>query len=782
MTATAPIKPQQQAAEPALLGLDAVQAPVTRKRQAGPVPIAAHLPVARVVLDLQPAHLDRAFDYLVPAAMDADCQPGVRIKARFGGRDVDGFVVERLDGSDHDGQLQPLRRLVSGERVLTPEVLALARAVAARYAGTLADVLRLAIPPRHARTEKAVPDAVADGGVVADGAGSGAVAAVPLLAEVAGGVGDDGGPVVAAMDGSDAGGSDTAAGGKPWAGLWTPYVGGEAFLSRVCAGQHPKAVWTPLPGLAPSSDPDRPATLPVWAASIAVLARETVAAGLGVIILAPDARDVSRLVEALTEAGVDGTVTATLTAEAGPAVRYADFLKASRGQARVVVGTRAAMFAPVRNLGLIVCWGDGEQTLAEPHAPYPQARDLLALRSDLEQTAYLLGSPGRTVHAQAMLADGWAREIVAPRDLLRSFAPRVRALTSEALAPEGPAAYARIPSTAWRAVRDALTRGPVLVQVPRTGYVPMVACAGCREVAACPACHGPLALTDAAGGLPQCRWCGRLAGGWQCPHCRATQVRAVTVGSARTAEELGRAFPGVPVRVSSSTSAAGILDVVPARPAIVVATPGAEPVAEGGYAAALLLDAAAASAGVGLSAATEALRRWLTAAHLVVPASAGGQVLLVGDGAPGPTAALVAVNPGLLASRELDDRIHLDLPPAVRVAAVTGNRDAVAAVVARVALADATTTLGPVDVEPDARGASSRALSRVGGRVGTAGGETQQVQQAALFEDAPVRVAVRVPQVDGDQLARQLRASMAVRSAKREPGKVRVQLDPEELL
>nr|BFF16981.1 hypothetical protein GCM10025730_05020 [Promicromonospora thailandica] len=112
-----------------------------------------------------------------------------------------------------------------------------------------------------------------------------------------------------------------------------------------------------------------------------------------------------------------------LLADDGPAPRYRAFLRALRGAARVVVGTRATMFAPVADLGLVVLWGDGEETLAEPHAPYPHARDVLALRAEQEGAAFLLGSPGRTVQAQALLASGWARELAATRDVVRARAP-----------------------------------------------------------------------------------------------------------------------------------------------------------------------------------------------------------------------------------------------------------------------------------------------------------------------------------------------------------------------
>src|SRR4051812_49685811 len=89
--------------------------------------------------------------------MSADAQPGVRVKVRFAGQDVDGFVIARSSTTEHTGRLQPLRRVVSPEPVLTPDVAALTGAVAARYAGTRSDVLRLAVPPRHATVEKETP-------------------------------------------------------------------------------------------------------------------------------------------------------------------------------------------------------------------------------------------------------------------------------------------------------------------------------------------------------------------------------------------------------------------------------------------------------------------------------------------------------------------------------------------------------------------------------------------------------------------------------------------------
>ena len=121
---------------------------------------AADRPVARIAVDMPLAHLDRPVRLPgARTARGAQARPGVRVRVRFAGQLTDGFVLDRVESSEHQGRLSYLERVVSAEQVLTPEIAGLARAVADRYAGTLADVLRLAIPQRHAATETAAPAA-----------------------------------------------------------------------------------------------------------------------------------------------------------------------------------------------------------------------------------------------------------------------------------------------------------------------------------------------------------------------------------------------------------------------------------------------------------------------------------------------------------------------------------------------------------------------------------------------------------------------------------------------
>lgn len=666
----------------------------SRPRAAQRLQPAGELPVARVLVDKGVLSLDQYFDYAVPAAMADEAQPGVRVRVRFGARVGahgrreggalhDGFVVERLAASDYPGPLAPLSRVLSPERVLTPALLGLCRAVADRYAGTLADVLQLAIPPRHARAESEPSPA-------------------PLPPPPA-----------------------------PEPGPWNRYPHGPAFLSSLAAGHAPRAVWTALPG-------------PGWPHEIARAVAAALASGRGALVVLPDGRAVARVDAALAALLGPGRHT-VLAADAGPEERYRHWLAASRGSVRAVVGTRAAVFAPVRALGLLVVWSDGDSSHSDPNAPHPHVREVALLRAAEEGAGVLLGGHSTTVEAAQLVDTGWARLLAAGRETVREFAPRIRTVTDHDQARDGAAQAARLPSVAWETARDALTRGPVLVQVPRRGYAPGLACDRCRTPVRCRRCAGPLE----AGGPdspPECTWCGTAETDWHCVECGSFRMRARIVGARRTAEELGKAFPRVPVRTSGRDA---VLATVPAAPALVIATPGAEPFAEHGYAAALLLDGWALLNRPDLRAGEEALRRWLTAAALVRPAAEGGTVVVVAEPTARPVQALVRWDPAGHAATELGERAQLHFPPVSRMASVTGPPKAVADLLALIRLPEGADILGPVPL-PGRGEEHERALLRVapgrGAALATAL-KAAQIARIALRTAEPVRIRIDPPDI-----------------------------------
>lgn len=644
-------------------------APKKSIKKAKPAQQAAEsLPVARIAVDTGLPHLDRYFDYGVPAELDAEVVPGCRVKVRFAGRMVDGFVVERGDKSQHEGRLAFLAKVVSPEPVLTPDVLALSRAVADRYAGVLGDVLRLAIPPRHARAEAQtrptpptqLPPAVADG--------------------------------------------------------WNAYESGASFMAALLAGESPRAVWNAVPG----HDPAR---------AVAQAALAMLHAGRGTIVCLPDQRDVARWDAVFADVLGDG-LHVTLTAGQPPASRYRSFLALSRGDVQIVIGTRTAAFAPVADLGLVAIWDDGDDLFAEPRSPYPHARDVLLVRASEQKTAFLVGGYARTAEAQLLVDNGWARQIVADREVRRSSWPRLR-LTDGTVDGSAPV---RLPKEVFAAIRKA--SGPVLVQVPRRGYRESLSCQTCRTPARCRECQGPLSQRTAAQPIG-CRWCGVEEPAWRCSHCHGTQLRAPVVGALRTAEEFARAFPHIDVVTSGGQT---ILDTIEPGRVLVLATPGAEPHVVGGYNVVILLDTWLMLARDDVRVEEESHRRWFNALAL-----AGNGAVAVAVGEPTILQALVRADPVGFAVRELADRAETHLPPTGRLAIIDADDDVLAA------LADSSWTphaevLGPVAVDQ-------------------------------RDPEAGDRLIIRVPRTEGMALAGALREVVSARSAAKQ-SIPRIQIDP----
>lgn len=685
------------------------KSPKARPRTWRGAELAPGLPVARVLVDKGLVHLDRYFDYAVPAAMDEEAQPGVRVRVRFGageregrregGRLTNGFIVERRADSDFRGTLAPLAQVLSPEPVLGPELLQLCRAVADRYAGSLADVVQLAVPPRMAKAERKPSPARR-----------------PRPA-------------------------------PPDPGGWTRYARGPGFLDALAGKGTPRAVWTALPG--PHGWPDE----------LARALAATLASGRGALAVLPDGRSAARVDAALTALVGEGQHV-LLTADAGPEQRYGRWLAVNRGAVRAVVGTRAAMFAPVRKLGLVALWDDGDSSHSDDHAPQPHAREVLIQRAVTEQAGFLLGAHGCTVEAAQLVESGWAGALDAERPTVRASAPLIRTVGDRDEARDPAARTARLPSIAWNAARDALAHGPVLVQVPRRGYVPRLGCERCREPARCPHCSGPLEAAGDGAEL-RCGWCAREAPDWHCPECGGVRLRGRVFGARRTAEELGRAFPAVPVRTSGGDH---LLESVPDRPALIVSTPGAEPVPEGpsGYAAALLLDGWALLGRPDLRAGEEALRRWLTAASLVRPQSEGGSVVVVAEETLRPVQALVRWDPAGHALRELADRAELGFPPVSRMAAVTGPPEAVAGLLGAAELPAQAEVLGPVPLPVVERGRPRRP------------GDPPPGEQ---WE----RALVRVPRGSGAALAAALKTAHVLRITRREGPPVHLRIDPPDI-
>ncbi|MBO0979045.1 primosomal protein N' [Microbacterium sp. SD291] len=609
--------------------------------------------IARVLLDSPLPQLDRLFDYALPAELgDVPLGARIRVPLRTAGRLLDGYVVELDTEDDADRPLSEVESVVSPVSVLPDRLYRLARRVADRAAGSASDILRLVIPKRQVRVEKAWTASSA--------------AVVPEEAALARAT-----TIVEAYDGLAAALDD----------------GGRAAVEAIPVLQD---------------------GMPGWAATLAASAAHMLAAGRSTVLVVPDHRDLDRLIDALAELVPSESVVRFDSRQANPD-RYRAFLRTLEDAPCIVIGNRSAVYAPV-TAGLVAIWDDGDPLLAEPLAPYVNARDAALLRQEQEGSALLLAGHTRTTDVERLVAHGWLQDVRAARRVL----PRVILSTPQEM--ELPTAQ-RMPSSAFLSARAAAADGPVLVQVSRPGFAPSLVCAGCRAPARCAHCGGPLGAKH-RGAVPVCGWCGRGARAWACPACSSTQLRLASSGSERTADELGKAFPGIRVIVADSAHpVAHVAD----KPSLVVATRGAEPLADGGYRAVVLLDGPRMLQAPDLRVGEACLRWWSNAAALAAP---GAPVHLVGvDGQI--ARAFATWNQAAYARTELSERAPLHMPPAARVALVEGTSAAVGRALASLGELSlpSDAVLGPVPVESDDLPPRVRALVRfdygAGARVST---------------------------------------------------------------
>lgn len=611
-------------------------------------PAPAH-PVARVLPLLGLPQLDRLFDYKVDREQDQSAQPGVRVKIPFAGRTVDGVIRQRVDQPEFPGQISWLAKVVSPVQVVPPQLFRLIDALAIRYAGTRSDILRSAVPTRVADAEST------DRSVSWEKLG---------------------------------------AAQEPDLSAWSAYHHGQSFVDALLSGESPRAAWQIAPG-------DN------WAEALASLAVKTALEGKGALIVVPDQRDVDTLRAAVLQM-VSARQVTCLTATMGRRARYSAYLAILAGQARIVIGTRSAAFAPVHNLALVVVYSDGDDNLVDRRAPYTHVREIFTTRAAQEHCALLIAGHNRTAETQMLVESGWMHDLVADRATIHARMAWIHTVTDFDLQRHGLGDLQRVPSIAFDALRKALEQDkPALIQVPRTGYAPALACGQCRTPARCRACNGPLeipSLPGGQGGLPTCRWCGRPEPHFHCQNCGSQSLRSTVVGAHRTLEEFGRAFPSVPVTRSSDKD---IVSTVPAGKRLVVSTPGAEPQVvdtttrkQHLYGAAVLLDSWILLGRQDLRVTERTLATWAQAATLVEPRREGGEIVVVADPGLAPVQYLLRWDMVGAARSELEGRRQVGFPPAVRMAAIDGPATAIELFRSLVELPEGAEVLGPVPLPP----------------------------------------------------------------------------------
>ena len=751
-----------------------------RKRAPAEHTPAEQHPIAQVVLDVQALHLGQTFDYFIDEKDSEAAQPGVLVRVRFGGQRVSGVIWARTDTSN-----TPRSSIRYIERVLSPDVLVPASMrediglIAKAYGGTRANILRFAVPPRVAKVEAEQRLAASFrrpvGGSLSDNTQGGFAGR---------GTNPDGTMPAGSTFAVASTVSEGAAQG--YRRLTANYADVNVLHDALTGQRFQSFVFDSLPGAQE------------WQRNMAWMVATALSAGKAAVVELPTMREVEDLMPMLRNYGLKpfapapaggwvGDV-AVLNAETMPAAdRYRTYLAVALGQVKVVIGTRAVMYAPVEGPALFAILEDAAYQNMDGMMPYPQARGVMRLRAKSHGGVFVAMANARTPQSQwentgpgtvETPVSGYSTTIHPLASPLKDATPWVRWLNRDELARlADPSIGARVPHTAVHVLSKALESGPVLLSIPQDSVSETLSCAKCHRQARCAKCSGPLQLpADRRDSTPRCRWCGAAAINWKCPGCGHERMRVVRVGAAGTAAELAGLFRGVPVVLSSKTQ--GLVRDVACQPMIVIATPGFEPrvrpvSAEQGsagheYRAVAVLDAWTSLYALGVDARLDTLTAWMRAMSLCAPRSRGGQALILGETDPAIAQSLMLWDSRILAAKDLEERVETGMPPAVAAACVWGRRDAVMTLMQRIgalggdwtACGELPGMLGPVPIaQPDT--VDARELEATADRV---------------------KAVIRVPQSRRAELAARLHRETARHVASREPGELRFRVDPKDLI
>ena len=374
---------------------------------------------------------------------------------------------------------------------------------------------------------------------------------------------------------------------------------------------------------------------PISALCSLVLSRKS--SGVKLIIV-PTARDLLRLAASLAEQDIDFT---SLDSNLPRADRYRNFLSASLGAANVVIGMRGAIFAPIPELSEIYLHQENSEHYYERRSPYWNTREVAWIRSKLSNLE--------------LHFTGYVPSLDVAIDIDKKEISYQALRVKISVVAQASSNGELIPSKIYQQVRKAIATGPVLFLVPAKGYATAISCAKCRNIAICD-CGGKLSKSSAKS-EPTCVLCSKRYQNWKCGWCGEARVFLAGRGIERFAEEIGRSFPN---QVVIQSTASDPRDSVSSDPALVISTPGVEPIAESGYAAVIVLQVDRFLSSSASNGVERAYSNFFAAGALI---SDSGVIALVSDDGSPITSALTTWNPATISKREIEQRISLRLPP-----------------------------------------------------------------------------------------------------------------------
>ena len=510
---------------------------------------------AEIIVDIASEQVDRVFTYRVPEGMAL--QPGMRVQAPFGRQIKEGFVIRLKDTADYDeSKIKPILSVLEDYPALLPPLMELAEEIRSKAHCPLCEALRLMLPAEmrggrvKVKTEEYVrlliPKDRIDEAISAQKNARRRKLLITLLSdgeahpmeEIRGMIRDVREPLKYLVEKEMAQVFEKEA-------LRTPFYGREDAL--------PDPDLTPeqeeaLSELVPALDqPSKPFLLHGVTGSgktevFIRLVREALRRGKGTIILVPEIVLTPQMIQWFR--GRFGNAMAVLHSRLSPGERFDEWRRIRLGLARIVIGARSAVFAPVENLGAVIVDEEHEQTYQSDRFPQYDAREIAISRARREGAAAVLSSATPSVYSYAMARRGDYILLEMPHRVLNRPLPTVHVVDMRQELRMGN--HSMFSTLLKQRLDDCIARGrQAMLFINRRGYASSVVCRKCGETIRCQRCDVSMTYHSVDRTL-RCHYCGAVTPlPSACPACQSPYIKPMGAGTQKVEEELKRLYPGV---------------------------------------------------------------------------------------------------------------------------------------------------------------------------------------------------------------------------------------------
>ncbi|MBR4189038.1 MAG: primosomal protein N' [Kiritimatiellae bacterium] len=527
--------------------------------------------VARVITGLS---LDREFDYRIPEGLRGQLRVGHAVRIPFGRRRMEGFVTAIGDHSDYPAELKAIEAISRPHPLFDETMLRLARWMGHYYAAPFETAIAAILPA-------AVRHEGADFRRLLSARRAGGAAPTPEEEEA---LRKRSPKAAAAWEALRDGDTLTAAELARATGVSVDSLRrlasrGWIVLEKAAVRRDPAARLEILPTVPPPPTEEQAAALAAIGEEIAspdpgvVLLHGVTGsgktevylsaiqmaldAGKGAIALVPEISLTPQTMERFR--GRFGDTVAVLHSQLSDGERHDEWQRIASGKARVALGARSALFAPIRPLGLLVVDEEHEPAYKQDETPHYHARDVAVMRGRLEGCPVLLGSATPSLESYRNARSGKYRLVRLTRRIDRAVMPDIRVVDMR-LEAEKKSGQGRplLSSDLVEAVRQRLARGEQsILFLNRRGFSTAVSCPDCGHEVMCPDCSVHMTY-HRSGDFLLCHVCGaRRPAPDKCPECGSAEIKRTGTGTQRIEAVAQALFPRARIaRMDSDTTRA----------------------------------------------------------------------------------------------------------------------------------------------------------------------------------------------------------------------------------